>query len=243
LGLSLVAVSSKKNAGLGANYDALVKTAAEVKTKLAGKVLKLTSPHGTELTVGLEKQVALVSDGVISDDMVKAGGAVCAVYLPAGEVYVRPVPGSAFGKVVVPHATLEGLEIIGLSLTFEKGKLKGMSAKPGPGFDRLEASYKVAGAGKDQFAFVDIGVNSALKLPAAAKGGVWSAAGMVTVGFGGDSWTGGDNKCPFAFNGFLRDATLTVDGNRHIFGKLTKPVRQVSERNVVIAFNVAFVPL
>lgn len=223
LGLSRDVLASLYYAGLAVNYDALVKTAREVKAKLAGKELKLTSPHGTELTLGLEKQVVLVSDGVISDDMVKAGGAACAVYLPAGEVYVRPVLGTASGRVVIPHSTLDGLEISDVSLTFEKGKLKAMTAKPGPGFDRLEASYKAAGAGKDQFAFIDIGVNSALRIPATAKGGVWSAAGMVTVGFGGDTWAGGDNKCPFAFNGFLRDASLTVDGKALVkAGELVK---------------------
>ncbi len=212
LGLSKDELAAMFHAGLAVDYDAQFKTAANVTGALAGKQVKIVSPNGTDFTIGVEKQPVLTSDGVISDEKAKAGGAACLVWLPAGEVYVRPVAATATGKVVVPRTTYDGQEIADLTLTFAKGKLTEMTAKPSPGFERLQAMYKAASDGKDQVAAIDVGVNPAVKFPAKAKDVSFMAAGTVTVFIGGDTWAGGDNKCPFGCVAFLRDATLTVDG-------------------------------
>jgi aminopeptidase len=212
LGLSKDELTAMFRAGLAVDYDALCKSADKVKAALGGKQVKLVSPNGTDFTMGIEKQPVLASDGVITDEKTKAGGAACMVWLPAGEVYVRPMPNTATGKVVVPRSLYEGMEIADLTLTIAKGKLTEMTAKPGPGFDRLQAMYKAAPAGKDQVGVVDVGVNSAVKFPAKAKDVSFMAAGTVTIFIGGDAWAGGDNKCPFGISAFIRDGTLTVDG-------------------------------
>ena len=50
--------------------------------------------------------------------------------------------------------------------------------------DSLKARYDAAGAGKDQFAFIDIGLNPETKLPVGTGHIVWTAPGAVTVGLG-----------------------------------------------------------
>lgn len=212
IGLTKDELSAIFQAGLAVDYAALQKTAAAAKGKLAGKEITIISPHGTRLTVGVEPNAAFANDGVISDDKVKAGGAAVMVYLPAGEAYTRTKPGTANGKVVVPSLVYESEPISDLMLTFEKGKLTTMTAKPGKGFDRLQANYKAATDGKDQLSIIDLGVNPAVRFPKAARDVPYPAAGVVTVCLGNDSWANGTNKSSFGLPAVLRDATLTVDG-------------------------------
>jgi leucyl aminopeptidase (aminopeptidase T) len=109
------------------------------------------------MKVQIEGRPVFVSDGVISADDVQTGGAACSVWLPAGEVYLTPVPGTAEGKVVGDRQFFQGEEIQDLTLTFKAGKLTSMTAKSG--LERLKALYDAAGPGKDEFAGIDIGIN------------------------------------------------------------------------------------
>ena len=59
------------------------------------------------------------------------------------------------------------------------------------------------------------GVSSNLglvKLAADSKVGTWVPAGAVTVGFGGNTWAGGDNTLPFDRSLSLPGSTVTLDG-------------------------------
>lgn len=212
LGVSTAELDALFRAGLAVDYAALQKTAAGVKATLGGKEATVTSPHGTKLTVGLDAKTLNVSDGVITPAKAKAGGAAAVTWLPAGEVYARTLPGTATGKVVVPSIVFEGQQTTDLVLTFEKGKLTGMTAKPGTGFDRLKAQYEASADGKELLSVIDVGVNAAVKFPKAARDVSYPAGGTVTVFVGGDAWAGGTNKSTFGLPCMLRDATLTVDG-------------------------------
>lgn len=187
----------------------LISTVARVKD---GDVVLITSPHGTNLTTSVEPNAAFANDGILSDDKVKAGGAAMMVYLPAGEVYTRTKPGTATGRVVVPSLVFEDEPITDLTLTFEKGRLTAMMAKPGKGFDRLQAQYKAADNGKEQLSIIDLGVNPTMKFPKAARDVGYPTGGVVAVCLGGDLWAGGTNKSTFGLAPLLRDATLSVDG-------------------------------
>ncbi|HYN07234.1 MAG TPA: aminopeptidase [Vicinamibacterales bacterium] len=197
--------------GVNTNYDQLQATATAVSAALSGgKSVHITNPNGTDLTVSVAGRPAFQSDGVISPEDIKRGGAAVAVYLPAGEAYIAPVPGSAEGKVVADHYFFQGTDIQGLTLTFSKGKLTGMTATSG--LDKLKALYDAAGAGKDDFSFIDVGLNPDVKIPAGSKLRTWVPAGMVTVGTGNNMWAGGSNTAPFGITTFLPGSTLEVDG-------------------------------
>jgi leucyl aminopeptidase (aminopeptidase T) len=68
-----------------------------------------------------------VSDGVISAEDRKKGGPAVSVWLPAGEVFLTPVPGTANGVVVADHM-YQGDRIEGLRLGVKNGKMVGMTA-------------------------------------------------------------------------------------------------------------------
>lgn len=149
----------------------------------------MTAPSGTDVKMSVTGQPVLVSDGGISAEEAKKGGASAMVFLPAGEAYFTAVPGTAAGKVT--------------SLT----------AKPSVADDPFKAFYDKSPACRDQFGAVDFGLNPDVK----AKNGKpllsWLPQGMVAVLFGGNTWAGGTNECSFDGGGFLPGATVMVDGS------------------------------
>ncbi len=209
-------------AGVNTDYSKLQNTGQSFQAAFAkGKEVKLTGPGGTNLTFGIASRQTLVSDGVISADDLAKGGAACQVWLPAGEVYTTPVPGTAEGTVFVERAFFQGKEINGITLTFKSGKLTSMTAKSG--IEPLKALYDAAGPGKDELALVDIGINPDVKVPANSKLQTWVAAGTVTIAHGGNSWAGGTNTCAFMMDYRLPGSTLTIDGKAIVENGNLKP--------------------
>jgi hypothetical protein len=118
--------------------------------------------------------------------------------LPAGEVYTTPVAGSAEGKVVQTHTFFRGKPIDNLTLTVSGGKVTAMTGS-GAGWADYKAAYDAStDPRKARFAFIDLGINPNVKLPANATIGSWVPAGAVTVGAGNNSWAGGDNTVPWS---------------------------------------------
>jgi aminopeptidase len=197
--------------GLNVDYDKMQATGQAVRKVLAGgSKVHITTPEGTDLTVQIANRSSFVSDGVLSEERIKKGGPSLQVWLPAGEVYLTPVPGTAAGKVVIERMLSEGKEIRGLSMTFKNGRMTEMKAKSG--LERLQALYDAGGAGRDEFTILDIGINHAVRLPKHSPAGLYMEAGTITVGVGNNSWAGGDNKSSFSNSCFLRGGTLQIDG-------------------------------
>jgi leucyl aminopeptidase (aminopeptidase T) len=197
--------------GLNVNYDKMMLTGEATRRALDGaKNVHIATPEGTDLTVDVAMRPCFVSDGVISDDKLKKGGPACQTWLPAGEVYVTPVPGTATGRVFVESMLSDGKEIRGLSLTFKNGKMTDMKAKSG--LERIQAMFAAGNAGKDEFSAIDIGINHAVRMPNSSPAGVYMEAGTITVLVGNNVWAGGENKSTFGFACFLRGGTLDIDG-------------------------------
>jgi leucyl aminopeptidase (aminopeptidase T) len=198
--------------GVNVDYTDLQSRGAQVVAALSsGSEMHVTDANGTDLKVRVQGRSYGVSDGIISAEDMKKGPAGLNVYLPAGEVYVTPVAGTAEGKVVRAKDYYQGKEINNLTLTFAAGKLTSMTGS-GPGFDPLKAAYDAAGEGKDLFAVVDFGINPNVKLPAGSQIATWVPAGTVTVGVGNNVWAGGDNKTAYGYFVSLPGTTVTLDG-------------------------------
>jgi aminopeptidase len=166
--------------GVNVDYANLQARGRELEKKLrAGNEVYITAANGTDLKVRIAGRPVIVSDGIISSEDKKRGGTAAWAYLPAGDVYVTPVAGTARGKVVIPQQFFDGREVRDLALTFKDGKLTSMSGG-GPGYAGLKAQYDaVNDQRKADFAVVDLGINESLKpraLPLAAE---LSATGAV----------------------------------------------------------------
>jgi leucyl aminopeptidase (aminopeptidase T) len=209
-GLSKAELTKLFYDGLNVDYDQLQARGQAVRKALAGaKKVHITTPEGTDLTLEIGDRPSFVSDGVLSEEKVKRGGPACQAWLPAGEVYLVPVAGTAEGKVAIERMLWEGKEVRGLTMAFKKGKMTEMKAKAG--LERLQALYDAAGAGKDELSALDLGINPAVRLPRNSPAGLYMEAGTVTIGVGNNLWTGGDNKSTFATAFFLRGGTLHLD--------------------------------
>jgi len=213
LGISLDDLTKTFWSAVNADYSGVQATGEKVKATLsAGKELHITSPEGTDLKIKIDARPFFVSDGIISAEDLQKGGPAVSVFLPAGEVYAAPVAGSAEGKVVIAQEFYRGKEITNLTLVFAAGKMTSMNGS-GPGFDALKKDYDATSdPGKDLFSYIDFGINPSLKIWPASKVGNWVQAGMVSVGTGFNTWTGGDNKATFDAGGHLPGCTVTLDG-------------------------------
>ncbi|CAN5211059.1 hypothetical protein BH18GEM1_BH18GEM1_16910 [soil metagenome] len=198
-------------AGVNVDYAELQQTGEAFSEALSGgDEVRLTNPNGTDLRMRIQGRPIYVSDGVISAEDEQQGGAAVQAWLPAGEVYLTPVAGSASGTIVVERDFYQDQEIRGLRLTFADGRLSSMTAESG--LERFQALYDAAGAGKDVFGLIDIGINSEVRIPEGSRLAAFSPAGIVTVGFGDNTWAGGDNVSNFGWSAQLPGSTLTVDG-------------------------------
>ncbi len=196
--------------GVNTDYDRLQSTGARVKNTLAsGRTVRITAPNGTDLTVEIAQRPVFVSDGVISSDDRYAGGPACQVWLPAGEVYVTPVPKTARGTFVADTFFFEGKRIDGLKLMFREGKLTSMTAQSD--ITALRERHQAAPEGRDVFAAIDIGINPNVQVPKASRMVTWMAAGTISIGIGNNTWAGGDNDVPFDLFAHLTNGKLVVD--------------------------------
>jgi leucyl aminopeptidase (aminopeptidase T) len=199
--------------GVNVDYSELQTRGEQVKAALAsGNEMHITNPNGTDLKFSVKGRKVLVSDGIISEADLKAGGPAVSVFLPAGEVYTTPVPGSAEGKVVHSRTFFRGKQIDNLTFTISGGKVTEMTGA-GPGYADYKAVYDaVTDDRKNLLGFVDLGINPNVKLPASSAVGTWVPAGTVTVGTGSNTWAGGDNSVSYGDTIFLPGSTVTLDG-------------------------------
>jgi len=211
LGVPQAELASAFWKGAGVSPQALRTNGEAVRAKFAGaRQITLTHPNGTDLTFAVDAARGFVSDGAITPEKLKQGGAAANTWLPAGELLLPASPGTAEGKLVVDKIRWEGQEIRGLTLTYTKGRLTAMTATSN--IDSLKARYDAAAGGKDQFAYIDIGLNPETKLPVGTGHVVWTAPGAVTVGLGDNRGFGGTNASDFGLATQIGGATVKVDG-------------------------------
>ncbi|MHC4768747.1 MAG: aminopeptidase [Planctomycetota bacterium] len=203
--------------GINTDYDRLQTVGARVRSSLInGRQVKITASNGTDLSLQIARRKVFVSDGVISSEDRYTGGPACQVWLPAGEVYVTPVPGTAEGTFVAGTFFFEGQRIEGLELRFSDGKLVSMKAKGD--ITALKQRYDAAPAGRELFAVLDIGINPDIQEAAGSHMVTWMGAGTISIGIGGNTWAGGENDVPYGLYAHLVDGTLAIDGKKLVDG-------------------------
>jgi leucyl aminopeptidase (aminopeptidase T) len=174
------------------------------------KQITIASANGTNITFTVMGAKGVLSDGGLTPEKVKEGGSAATTWLPAGELLMPVANGTADGKIVIDKSLVNGTSVEGLTLTFAKGKLVSMTATAG--LEALKALYDASGGAKDQFAYIDIGLNPAVDLPTNTGRIVYMVPGAITVGLGENASLGGVNVTDFTFSGALTAPTLTADG-------------------------------
>ena len=209
--------------GLDADYSALHRDG----TAMFGVVTRaqkvhVTSPNGTNFTFRAVTNAGQVNDGVISQADRTKGGTAVQKQLPAGDVYFVPQAGTANGAIVFGPLQYNGVNVDGMKITFKDGKVTSMHASGGG--DEVAKFYASGGTGRDEFGWIDFGVNRSMTVPS----GRWAygpsmAAGYITAGVGNNVAFGGSDRSAFGFASNIPSATVTVDGKSIISaGKLTQ---------------------
>ena len=196
-------------AALGADPATLRARGEALRSVLAaGQELHITHPGGTDLRLQIADRPVRVSDGAVSPGG-EEGGSGRQVWLPAGEVFLAPVPGTAAGRVVAARVPYEGGWIENLTMEVENGRVTSLTADSGA--ERLLAQWEAAGEGRDVLGVVDFGINPELRLDARSPG-TWIADGFVSLAVGNNMWAGGENAATYGHYVHLGGATATVDG-------------------------------
>jgi len=175
-----------------------------------GKEATITHPNGTNITFGIDATHGFTSDGTLTPEKVAQSSAAASTWIPAGEYLAPATAGTANGTLVFDKVLWDGKVIRGLRLTFATGRLTAMTAASP--MEGLRAAYDAAGGAKDQFGYIDIGVNPETKLPVGTGRTVWTAPGSIVIGFGDNRGWGGSNASDWGFAAQLGGATLKVDG-------------------------------
>lgn len=209
--------------GIGVDPAKLKAAAAPVTKALGvGKQLTISAANGTKVTMSIEGRKVLFSDGQVTPEMAKKGQTYTA-WLPAGDVYITPVPGSAEGTVVLDRQWYQNSPIDGLTLTVKGGKVVAMTGK-GAGYEKFKAAYEASKGAKDAVSVVNIGVNPSLRAPPGSKVNATPVWGVVSFFTGDNSWAGGSDVSSWSSIGFIPAATVTVDGATLVHqGQLVTP--------------------
>lgn len=204
-------------AGVNTDYKQLQIIGSSVKEILSiGADLHIINTNGTNLKISIKERPVHLSDGMISDEDIINGSTACGVWLPAGEVFLTPVLGTAEGKIIVDKHFYQGEVIEDLELVFKKGKLISFNAKSG--LKPFEEWFNSAGEEKDLLSYLDFGINPNVVAKKDCDMKAWMQSGIVTIGIGDNSWAGGDIVSDFSAAFFLKESTVKVDGKTLIEG-------------------------
>jgi leucyl aminopeptidase (aminopeptidase T) len=197
-------------AAMNANSSKMQAASAALQSTIgAGTTMHVTNPNGTDISFGLKGVTFVSSTGAISADCT---GAKCIASLPAGDMNVVPTPGTANGKIVIDNIYWGKDVIKGFTVTFSNGVVTSMSSANPTDLAKLKAAYDAGGQGRDQFAALDIGLNTNAKNIPNSTMLTSVAGGSVSFAFGNNLGFGGSNASPFGFFGTQPGSTVTVDG-------------------------------
>lgn len=188
---------------MSADYDTVAQRSERVAAILnAGRVARITTESGTDLTLPIEGRLAQADTGLYHADGMFGN-------LPAGEAYLAPVEGGASGVLVV-DASMAGLGKLSspITLTFRDGRV--VDAQ-GAGAETLRATWEAVGEKSTWVAELGVGTNDA----ATITGKVLEdekVYGTVHVAMGNNAHFGGTNDVPYHADGVITRPTLAVDG-------------------------------
>jgi aminopeptidase len=198
---------------VNADYTRIAQTAAALKARLQGaKLVRITSPSGTDLQFTVGGRPIFVDAGIVTAENAKSKVFLDRIAsLPGGSVFFAPIETSVNGRVVVPRDDCKRKPLLGASYEFRNGKLTTFTAQTGAECVR-EILNAYTGT-KDVFGSVSIGLNPALRV--IETGGDYrpgNAAGLLSLGIGQNDLLGGANKDVGGFGFPVTNATVIVDG-------------------------------
>jgi leucyl aminopeptidase (aminopeptidase T) len=190
---------------LSADYEKIRDFNQHLKKMLEGKrTIRITTELGTDLTLSIEGRTVMSDDGLIHEKGSFGN-------LPAGEVFVAPVEGSANGILVI-DASVAGIGILErpIEVTVENGfatKIEGSNQG-----EKLQNMLSSVGM-REAFNMAELGFGT--NPNASVIGNVLEdekAFGTIHIAFGDNSTIGGLIKAGIHVDAILTKPTVSVDG-------------------------------
>jgi aminopeptidase len=199
-------------AGIGADYAMIGRAGNRVREALRGaKAVHVTSPAGTDITFSLGDRHVAVDDGQVTEDEAKGSSLIERIAsLPGGRVSVAPIETSGNGTVVVPRNRCRDVVVTDNRFQVRDGKVGGLTARAGA--KCLNDGLTAYSGPADRLGSITIGLNPAIHAIPDSAYFPSAAAGMVYLGFGSNTFLGGDNDTPGGIGVPITDATVTADG-------------------------------
>jgi leucyl aminopeptidase (aminopeptidase T) len=174
-----------------------------------GKVVRITHPNGTDLTLRVRHRAVSIHDGTLDSHDLAAGRFMEEV--PSGYVPAALDERYAEGRIIgnVPGRTMTGgATLNGGHWTFRGGRLVEFSHEKGQA--AIFAEYSSAPVeGRDRVGVVSVGLNPEIQIAPFVTD---QRAGRLMLIVGGNRFYGGSNANPFHMYVLLDGGTLTVDG-------------------------------
>lgn len=191
---------------LNADYGRIKRLGERISKIVSGAPhIRITTRLGTELTFSGKGRVAHPDTGVIP---FKGGF----TNLPAGEVYLAPLEGTAEGRLVIDGA-IAGMWP--LRRPIEVAITKGYAVGVGPGAEARRLWETLAPHGRQAFNVAEFGIGTNYK--ARLTGKVLEdekVLGTIHIAFGDNSTMGGVVKVPSHQDGLVTRPTVWIGGRK-----------------------------
>lgn len=188
---------------LSADYHAVARRSERLAEVLSrGKVARVTTPAGTDITMSIEGRQAIADTGLLTERGAFGN-------LPAGEAFLAPVEGTAEGVIMVDGSIGDsGALAEPITLTVRKGYVTEVR---GPKAEQLKRLLDPHGREAYSIAELGIGTNDRARI----VGNVLEdekVLGTVHIAVGNNAFMGGTVNVPSHHDAVLRSPDLLVDG-------------------------------
>ncbi|MEP1097372.1 MAG: aminopeptidase [Cyclobacteriaceae bacterium] len=197
---------------LETDYGKLAKDQQRFEEAMRDQAVNVTTPAGTDISFEIGDRPVTKQSGDASAATAESARNLIdrEMELPSGAIRVAPIETSVNGKIAFPDALWADSLVQNLVLTFEQGKVVGMTANSG-----IEAVQKVmeeAGEAAKSFREFALGMNPRLAIPETDP---WIpyygyGSGVVRLSLGDNTELGGNVTGGFVRWNFFTDATVTV---------------------------------
>ncbi len=189
---------------LAFDYSKLQKDCAELEDVLTkGKEVHLTTKLGTDLTFSIENRMGQIDGGVY----IKPGDFG---NLPAGEVYIAPVEGTAKGQIVI-DGSMAGVGLLDEPITIKVDNGLAVEVTGGKSAEKLKAILDKYGEKSRNIAELGLGVHPQAELTGYILEDE-KIAGSVHIALGDNSNFGGTVEVASHLDGVIMNPTLKIDG-------------------------------
>ena len=197
---------------LETDYEALAANQREFVQVMRDAEVRVTSPIGTDISFRIGDRPVNLQDGDASKARTDQGVILIdrEIELPAGSIRVAPLEETVNGVVAFPHSQWDGRPVIGLRITFERGRIVGVTADSG--LEAVQAELDSVPAQARAFREFALGFNPLLAVP---ERNPWIpyygyGAGVVRLSLGDNSELGGTVTGGYVRWNFFTDTTVTI---------------------------------